>query len=81
MAGPEETKNLAGKVLRLIQIRLTTPSFEKLTPARQAHSPHALIADSSSNKRSQLFIRVHNEPLSVAMRVRNPDCSSVGINC
>jgi len=29
-AGPEETKNLAGQnVLRLIQIRLTTPSLEK----------------------------------------------------
>jgi len=27
-----------------------------------------------------LFIRTHNETLSVAMRVRNPDCSSVGIN-
>jgi hypothetical protein len=32
-------------------------------------------------KRSQLFIRVHNETLSVAaMRVCNPDCSPVGIN-
>jgi hypothetical protein len=33
------------------------------------------------HKRSQLFIRVHNEPLSVAaMRVRNPDRPPVGIN-
>jgi hypothetical protein len=32
------------------------------------------------NKRSQLFIRTHNETLSVAaMRVDNPDRSSVGI--
>jgi len=32
------------------------------------------------HKRSQLFIRVHNETLSVAaMRVSNPDCSPVGI--
>ena len=31
MAGPEETKNLAGKGLRLIQIRLTTPSVEKIS--------------------------------------------------
>jgi hypothetical protein len=32
-------------------------------------------------KRSQLFIRVHNETLSVAaMRVNNPDCSTLGIN-
>jgi hypothetical protein len=31
-------------------------------------------------KRSQLFIRSHNETLSVAaMRVNNPDCSPVGI--
>jgi hypothetical protein len=33
------------------------------------------------NKRSQLFIRVHNEPLSiVAMRVSNEDRSSVRIH-
>jgi len=31
-------------------------------------------------KRGQLLIDVHNEALSVAMRVRNPDCSPVGIN-
>jgi hypothetical protein len=28
-AGPEETKNLTGKILRLIQIRLATPSLKK----------------------------------------------------
>jgi len=33
------------------------------------------------NKRSQLFIRTHDETLSVAaMRVSNPDRSPVGIN-
>jgi hypothetical protein len=32
-------------------------------------------------KRSQLFIRAHNEPLSVAaMRISNPDPSPVGFN-
>jgi hypothetical protein len=32
-------------------------------------------------KRSQLFLRTHNETLSViAMRVGNPDCSPVGIH-
>jgi len=32
-------------------------------------------------KRSQLFIRTHNETLSVtAMRVNNPDCSPVAIH-
>jgi hypothetical protein len=30
------------------------------------------------NKSSQLFIRTHNETLSVvAMRVRNPDCAAL----
>jgi hypothetical protein len=33
------------------------------------------------HKRSQLFIRPHNDALSVAaMRVNNPDCSPVGIH-
>jgi hypothetical protein len=33
------------------------------------------------HKRSQLFIRTHNETLSVvAMRISNPDRSPVGIN-
>jgi len=32
-------------------------------------------------KRGQLFVRVHNEPLSVAaMRVNNPDRSPLRIN-
>jgi hypothetical protein len=35
IAGLEEAKNLAGKVLRLIQIRLATLSFEKISPACQ----------------------------------------------
>jgi hypothetical protein len=31
-------------------------------------------------KRSQFFIRMHNETVSVAaMRVSNPDCAPVGI--
>jgi hypothetical protein len=34
------------------------------------------------DKRSQQFIRVHNETLSIApVRVYNPDRSPVGINC
>jgi len=37
MAGPEETKNLAGKVLRLIQIRLATPSVEKISDIGKAN--------------------------------------------
>ena len=31
VAGPEETKNLARKILRLIQIRWATPSVEKIS--------------------------------------------------
>jgi hypothetical protein len=31
-------------------------------------------------KRRQLLIRSHNETLSVAMRVSNPDCSPAGID-
>jgi hypothetical protein len=32
-------------------------------------------------KRSQQFIRVHNETLSVAaMRINNPDCSPVAVH-
>jgi len=32
------------------------------------------------HERRQHFIGTHNEPLSVAMRVNDPDCSPVGIN-
>ena len=31
-------------------------------------------------KRGQLLIRVHNEPVSAAMRVSKEDCSPAGIN-
>jgi hypothetical protein len=41
-------KNLAGKnVLRLIQIRLTVSSLEKISPSSQDNSPRARSADSS----------------------------------
>jgi len=35
VAGPEETKNLAGKVLRLIQIRLAMLRLAKMMPTSQ----------------------------------------------
>src|SRR5947208_417769 len=38
------------KSLRLIQIRLVTPNLEKISPASQAQSPQAQIANSSSRK-------------------------------
>ena len=39
-----------------------------------------LPARGEIDKRRQLFIRTHNETLSVAMRVRNPDRSAVRIH-
>src|SRR5437762_11188752 len=47
-AGLEQAKNLAGGVLRLIQIRLTTPSLPKIVRVCQDNSPRLRIADSSS---------------------------------
>jgi hypothetical protein len=41
----EEAKNLAGKLLRLIQIGLATPTLAKISPTRQGHSPVARVAD------------------------------------
>jgi hypothetical protein len=47
LAGPEGAKNLAGEMpLRLIQIRLTTSSFEKILAVRQDNSMRARIAAS-----------------------------------
>jgi hypothetical protein len=68
-------------VLRLIQTRLSDAEFEKnvanLSNQFAASANHRF----KLNKSGQLFIRVHNETLSiVAMRVSNPDCSPVGIN-
>jgi hypothetical protein len=58
-------------------------SVPRLIKRRQVVNAKAdpRIADSSSNKRYQLFIRTHNETLSVtAMRVHNPDRSPLEIN-
>jgi hypothetical protein len=38
-----------GNVLRLIQIRLTASSVEKITPECQANSPQFRVADSKSS--------------------------------
>jgi len=81
IAGPEGAKNLAGNVLRLIQIRITTPSLGKISSACQVNSPKRANRPFHFHKRGQLFIRSHNEPLTVAaMRVTNEDCSPVGIH-
>jgi hypothetical protein len=36
--------------------------------------------DFEFQKRGQQFIRAHNETLSVAVRINNPDRSSFGVN-
>jgi hypothetical protein len=54
IAGPEETKNLTGKVLRPIQIRLATPSFEKIAPTCQINSTTGVNRRFKFNKRRQL---------------------------
>ena len=86
IAGLEEAKNLAGESPPpdsdpfRIQIRLATPSLERILPICQANSatPNRRF---EFDERSQLFIGAHNETLSVAaMRVRNPDRSPVGIH-
>jgi hypothetical protein len=51
IAGPEETKNQRGDALRLIQIRLATPSLAKIAPVSQANSAANLIANSSRETR------------------------------
>ena len=49
VAGPEETKYPAGKkVLRLIRIRLATPSLTKIRSVSQDNSAQVRTADSSS---------------------------------
>jgi hypothetical protein len=66
-------------VLRLIQVRLATPSLAKKTPICETNSPRARIPDSNSKKRHQRFLRVHNKTLSIAaMCVCNPDRSPIG---
>jgi hypothetical protein len=82
IAGPEETKNHSGgNVHRLIQIRLLWCLLRKSSPPCQDNSPPSANRRFQLHKCSQLFIRMHNETLSVAaMRVCDEDCSPVGIN-
>jgi hypothetical protein len=50
-AGPGRGEEPSGaNVRRLIQIRLVTPSMEKISRASQTQSPQAQIADSNSRK-------------------------------
>jgi hypothetical protein len=55
--------------------------FGKISLTRQANSPPRANRRFEFQKRRQLFIRMHNETLSVAaMCVSNPDRSPVRIN-
>jgi hypothetical protein len=79
--GSEEAKNLAGEVLRLIQIRLTRRVWENLRKLVKKIRPPDRIADSGSTTVHQLFVGTHDETFSVvAMCACNPDCSPVAIN-
>jgi hypothetical protein len=81
LQGPEEAKNPAGKVLRLIQDRLSDAEFGKNLASLSNQFAASANRRFEFNKRAQLFIRSHNKTLSVAaMCVRNPDRSPVGIN-
>jgi len=62
------------RVLRLIQIRLATPVLKNLA---FSSSTIATITYRrfEFHKRRQLFIGVHNETLSVAMRINGSDCA------
>src|SRR5207247_9444636 len=55
-----------GGILRLIRIRLATPSLQKKPRSCQANSPQAQIADSISAKRSQFLIFSLNRPRQIA---------------
>jgi hypothetical protein len=64
----------------VIRVNKSTFRFGSAPKICQVNSSQERIADSSSTKAVQLFIRTHNETLTVAaMRVYDPDCSPVGI--
>ena len=70
-----------GNVLRLIQIRLATPSLERIWPVCQDKIAASTNRRFKLDKRRQLFLRSHDETLSIAtMRVSNPDRSRFGID-
>jgi hypothetical protein len=78
VAGPEGGEEPSGgNFLRLIQIRFTTPSLEKISLACQDNSPAVPNRRFKFQKRRQLFIRARNETLSVAaMRVMTAGCDT-----
>jgi hypothetical protein len=81
VAVPEETKNPAGRCPPSNSDPFSDAEFAKnyatVSSKKRAATPNRRF---EFEKRSELFIRVHNEPLSViAMRVSNEDRSPVAI--
>jgi hypothetical protein len=60
--------------------RIRVARFGYLAAQIELKAGNKRVADSSSTKDSQRFIRPHNETLSVAMSVRNPDRSPFAID-
>jgi hypothetical protein len=80
-SGRDEEPSGEEAVLRLIQIRLTTPSLEKISPACQEKFAASAERRFEFQKRGQLLICMHNEALSiVAVRIGNPDRSAFGVH-
>src|SRR5204863_2139319 len=75
-AGPEEAKNLAGRCPPPDSDPFNGAEFGQNTPASQDNSRRGSNGRLRFNKRTQLFIRVHNKrfPLS-RCSIRNPDRS------
>jgi len=74
LAGTLSTQFFAGKTLFL----LSTP--QRQNDLRNQIHREFVYRPLQFHKRSQLFIRVHNESLSViAVCIRNPDGSPLGI--
>ena len=72
---------MRGNVLRLIQDRLGDADFGKNLAKLSNQFTASASRRLQFQKRCQLFIRSHNETLSVvAMCVCNPDRSPAGIN-
>jgi hypothetical protein len=60
VADREEAKNLTGNVLRLIEIRLATPSLARIPPACQEKFAAIPNRRFEFQKRDQYFMRVHS---------------------
>jgi hypothetical protein len=75
-AGPEEAKNLAGQCPPPDSGSFSNAEFGRNLASLSMQKPATPNRRFQFQKRRHLFIRTHNETLSViAMRVSNPDCS------